>query len=404
VARSFVRANSQYLQNATIPAVTALPLTVSLWYYPTTDITDDQELFSITDNTTGYLNALRFSISWSQSTWTLSTRLSGLSQSGPVTSSMPVQNQWNNLVGTLTSGSVGGSNNGTLYVNGTVPMQSLYGTASLTIPNLVNTNIGAYLASNGPIVLTQGYIANVAVWNVDLNAQEASALWNGAQPYEIRQQNLAGFWPLDGFASPEPDLSGNGINLTLSNSPVQAPTAPPITQITPKRRVFTAASSGGAVYTISAVEGTYALTGKTQALNASRSVSLTHGSYTSTGEAITFNQGQGLAASTGSYGLTGKNSTLSSGVSITAAEGVYSVTGHSPTLGYTTNTLPSGSYVLTGEAQKFQVALSCQAQQGTYTLTGRPQVLAYNKFGSGGGQAGGHKFIADCGNMSEQNL
>lgn len=162
-------------------------------------------------------------------------------------------------------------------------------------------------------------------------------------------------------------------------------------------------SSGGNTYTISAAEGTYTLTGKTQAVNAFRSIIATEGVYSLTGKPQTF--GIGIGASQGSYSLTGEPQAFA--IVMPVSEGVYALTGEAVTL--TTSSSPTlvaaeGTYSLVGEPQKFAVALSCLAQHGVYVLTGKPQVLSLNRFGAGGGQSGGHKFIADMGNQTESNF
>lgn len=162
-------------------------------------------------------------------------------------------------------------------------------------------------------------------------------------------------------------------------------------------------SSGGNTYTISAAEGTYTLTGKTQAINAFRSIIATEGVYSLTGAPQTF--GIGIGASQGSYSLTGEPQAFA--IVMPVSEGVYALTGEAVTL--TTSSSPTlvaaeGTYSLVGEPQKFAVALSCLAQHGVYVLTGKPQVLSLNRFGAGGGQSGGHKFIADMGNQTESNF
>jgi hypothetical protein len=78
-----------------------------------------------------------------------------------------------------------------------------------------------------------GSIADVAVWNVALSQIEATALAKGIRPNLIRRGALVGYWPLDGLASPEPDLSGNLNNGTITGSPTLA-SGPPFAPFTPR--------------------------------------------------------------------------------------------------------------------------------------------------------------------------
>lgn len=77
-----------------------------------------------------------------------------------------------------------------------------------------------------------GALADVAVWNVVLSAAEAASLVQGARPFTIRPKSLIGYWPVDGLQSPEPDLSGNANNGTLTGTAL-AP-GPPFALFTPR--------------------------------------------------------------------------------------------------------------------------------------------------------------------------
>ncbi len=77
-----------------------------------------------------------------------------------------------------------------------------------------------------------GSIADVAWWNVELTALEISALVKGARPNTIRGKNLVTWYPLDGLSSPEPDLSGNAKNGTLTGTTQSF--GPPLMLFTPR--------------------------------------------------------------------------------------------------------------------------------------------------------------------------
>jgi hypothetical protein len=80
----------------------------------------------------------------------------------------------------------------------------------------------------------QGNMADTALWNVVLSATEIAALAKGIRPSQVRPAALIGYWPLDGLQSPEPDLSGNRYNGTLTGTALVF--GPPTNLITPKRR------------------------------------------------------------------------------------------------------------------------------------------------------------------------
>ena len=79
-----------------------------------------------------------------------------------------------------------------------------------------------------------GDIAEMATWNVALDAAEIAALGKGVIPLVIRPASLTGYWPVRGTFSPEIDLKG-GRNLTLINAPTASAHAPVIS--TTRRRV-----------------------------------------------------------------------------------------------------------------------------------------------------------------------
>jgi hypothetical protein len=95
------------------------------------------------------------------------------------------------------------------------------------------TTIGALYSSGSPSLFFNGMIADVGMWNVILAAGEIAALAAGARPYTIRPGSLVGYWPLDGLASPEPDLSGNANNGTLTGTALGA-SGPPLMMFTPR--------------------------------------------------------------------------------------------------------------------------------------------------------------------------
>jgi len=75
-----------------------------------------------------------------------------------------------------------------------------------------------------------GNIAEAGFWDVALTANEMVALAGGISPLRVRSESLVIYVPLYGLASPEPDYSSNGNDLTLNGTPSQdehAPVAPP---------------------------------------------------------------------------------------------------------------------------------------------------------------------------------
>jgi hypothetical protein len=85
----------------------------------------------------------------------------------------------------------------------------------------ISTSAEAYhIGNRGPLDRDfDGRLAEFAVWDVLLADGEVRALSRGVSPLRIRPQSLAGYWPLYGASSPEPDFTGNG-TATVSGATV----------------------------------------------------------------------------------------------------------------------------------------------------------------------------------------
>jgi hypothetical protein len=113
---------------------------------------------------------------------------------------------------------------GTFYVNG-----SVNATDASHTPSTPTTSFGVgKINQAGPIAS----VADAAFWTVSLSASEVLALSNGARSNTVRPLSLKLFWPLGGFQSPEPDLSGNKNNGTLTGT--NPAFGPPLMQLTPR--------------------------------------------------------------------------------------------------------------------------------------------------------------------------
>lgn len=127
-------------------------------------------------------------------------------------------------------------------------------TISVFIDGVVDSNLNGITAgainpgSNVPWIIGDdrtgsvnnpynGSMADQALWGVALTTAEIVALSKGARPYTVRPASLLGYWPLDGLQSPEPDLSGNANNGTLTNTALAF--GPPLMMFTPRWPMIT---------------------------------------------------------------------------------------------------------------------------------------------------------------------
>ena len=177
-------------------------------------------------------------------------------------------NVWVPIVGTFSSTGI------TIYVPGFNSFES----ATLASSAFNQFSIGG--APGGGCF--QGSIADVSMWNVVLSAGEIAAYMAGGRPAQIRPASLIGWWPLDGLQSPEPDLSGNKNNGTLTGT-AYVP-GPPVNLFTRKRANWLEVASSGTNVNLVAV----AATGAAEAFSAPTVSPATLTAATATGTADTF--------------------------------------------------------------------------------------------------------------------
>jgi hypothetical protein len=98
------------------------------------------------------------------------------------------------------------------------------------------------MSRNKTSLFGAGSMADMAIWGgVLLTAGEASALGSGMRPGQIRPASLVCWTPFDGLASPEPDLSGNAKNGTLTGTSLAS--GPPVAMFTPRWPQFLASAT-----------------------------------------------------------------------------------------------------------------------------------------------------------------
>ena len=68
-----------------------------------------------------------------------------------------------------------------------------------------------------------GNVGSTAIWNTDLHKKDIALLTEGELPLRIRPDALVRYWPIYGYTSPEPDLSGNAAHGTVTGTTSAAP-------------------------------------------------------------------------------------------------------------------------------------------------------------------------------------
>lgn len=121
-----------------------------------------------------------------------------------------------------------------LYVNGVSKATSVDAVGPLSTVRDFCIGCVDAPSAGGFIQLHSGNIADVCLWGgITLSAGEIASLVAGARPFNIRRSSIKGYWPLDGIASTEPDLSSFAHNGTLNGTAKAG--GPPISMFTPRK-------------------------------------------------------------------------------------------------------------------------------------------------------------------------
>lgn len=203
MARRFVGTSNQNLSRANA-IVTGTPLTMACWARVTSTATGGA---FVSINTSSASN--RFSLG-SNAGGTIVATANGTG-SATSTGTLTVDT-WAHCVGVFST-----STDRTVYLNGV----ATGGNGVTAIPSgLTTTLLGARRDTTIGAYLT-GQLAEVAIWNVALDAAEINALNSGrVSPLSIRRANLQAYWPLGGlYGETDNDYSPNLYSLTAVNSP-----------------------------------------------------------------------------------------------------------------------------------------------------------------------------------------
>lgn len=122
-----------------------------------------------------------------------------------------------------------------------------------------------------------------------------------------------------------------------------------------------AAAGGGPTYTLTAAQASYALTGQSSGLKASRVIAAAQQTYALTGNAAALKAGRKLTASQQAYTLTGNDANLS----------------YTPAVTYTLSA-GSGSFSLSGQSVSLRVARKMTAASASFLLAGSDVGLIYS--------------------------
>lgn len=137
------------------------------------------------------------------------------------------------------------------YCNGGTPGTD---TTSCTPSGFDNTTI-AVSHRDTHTKYFSGDIAEVAIWNAALDANEVTSLARGYSPLLVRPSALVAYWPLIGRFDPEIDVRA-GQNFTLTNTPIYAD-HPKIIYPSKTRSMkgYTSVVAGGRIWRLAGIGG-----------------------------------------------------------------------------------------------------------------------------------------------------
>lgn len=215
MARTFVRASSQYCEATSSPITSGL-CTVVAWYKPS-----------------GIANGSAISLGRSAvdaDYYALGMDASGLaffevsatqSAERHATAGALADGVWAHLAGVQAS-----TTSHTAYLNGVAGTTD---TGTSDPDSMDRTTIGGlvYGVGGARVSFAGGDIGECAVWNVALSGAQITALAAGDLPSSI-PTGLVGYWKITGTDSPELDSSAGARSLTVSGATAAAGGGPPI--------------------------------------------------------------------------------------------------------------------------------------------------------------------------------
>lgn len=239
MARLTLKGSSKYFSK-TSAVLSAYPFTMAAWYRPTTSNATGTVVG--VGNTTGATNYIALGVTSGAKPF---IEVGTNSASDSIHGTSVTNGTWGHIAATVAS-----STSRIAWFNGVAATTA---TGAAAFPTLTRTTIGGcFIASATITSLSDGDIAEAAIWNVALSASDVASLSAGASPLAVRPDALVMYSPLieSSITADAFDLIG-GTPLTQSASPAISTSHPPVTSPSPFKMPFSGAApapvvSGGA--------------------------------------------------------------------------------------------------------------------------------------------------------------
>jgi len=206
MARAFVRASSQFIGHSA-GLVSADPITLACWGR-SDDSTNGQDAVQIGDSTTGRGWRLNFGgATAGDPIRAIATDNTGTNAIA-VTSTGYSVNTWHHACAVFTS-----TSSRDAYIDGGSVGNNATALGTMMSPN--RTDIGRAVNASSYF---SGRLAEVAIWNVALTANEVLALARGVSPLRVRPASLISYVPIWGLHSAEIDMKNSGATWTVTGA------------------------------------------------------------------------------------------------------------------------------------------------------------------------------------------
>jgi hypothetical protein len=207
MARTFVAASSQFLENTTPPLIVP-PFTMAAWVKPATltgGNTGNNPAILTIEATASVDRHLLFA----NGTNVFFQTYNG-SSAMATSSTAPSLGVWQHVTGVMASVA-----SRAVYLNGAGKGTDA---TSLTLGGTLNRfEVGSIYNTASRLLFWDGDIAEVGVWNVALTDLDVAILASGISPLLVRPDALVFYAPLLNGGSPEPDIIGRR-NLTVTGA------------------------------------------------------------------------------------------------------------------------------------------------------------------------------------------
>jgi hypothetical protein len=173
------------------------PMSFALWFNrPSTTFAT---AFSISNTNVSNPNRNSIILSSTPNVRAFSANSGGTTTATAISTANYSTNTWHHACAIFSSNS-----SRTIYLDGGNSATNTT-TVNVNTGSFVATTIGGFSNSGSIGQPCDGLIAEVAVWDASLTAEDARALASGMSPILIRPDVLVAYWPLYGEASPEPE-------------------------------------------------------------------------------------------------------------------------------------------------------------------------------------------------------